>query len=81
MFYSVHLQRVQEYLLDGHHKSHHEVKREVLLDDYFKFLFDKKICKVHCYKLNNYVHVGSIKEYSELKYWENYFIDENKRSN
>ena len=54
------------------------LKREVLLDDYFKFLFDKKLCKVDCYKLNNYVHIGSIKEYQELKYWENYLRDENK---
>ena len=49
------------------------LKREVLLDDYFKFLFDKKICKINCYKLNNYVHIGSIKEYLELKYWEKFF--------
>ena len=31
--------------------------------------------------LDEYVHIGSVNEYLELKYWENYFIDENKRSN
>ena len=58
-----------------------KLKREVLLDDYFKFLFDKKICKVKCFKVDNYVHIGSIKEYQELKYWENYFYDEDTQYN
>ena len=48
------------------------LKREIILDDYFKYLFDKKLCKVSCYKLNYYVHVGSIDEYKELEYWKNY---------
>lgn len=56
---------------------YNNLKREVLLDDYFKFLFDKKLCKVHCYKLKNYVHIGSVNEYQELKYWENYLKNEN----
>ena len=50
-----------------------KIKREILLDDYFKFLFDKNLCKVRCFRLNEYIHIGSNKEYSELKYWENYF--------
>ena len=50
-----------------------KLKREIILDDYFKYLFDNKLCKVSCYKLNYYVHIGSIKEFAELKYWENYF--------
>jgi hypothetical protein len=53
-----------------------KLNREILLDDYFKFLFDKKICKVNYFKLNEYIHIGSVKEYSELKYWENYFSHE-----
>ena len=52
--------------------------REIILDDYFKFLFDEKLCKVSCYKLNNYTHIGSISEYEELKYWQNYLKNENR---
>jgi len=55
-----------------------KLKREILLDDYFKFLFDKKLYRISCYKLKNYVHIGSINEYQELKYWENYFKNENR---
>ena len=51
--------------------------REILLDDYFKFLFDEKICKVNYFMLDEYVHIGSVKEYFELKYWEKYFKNEN----
>jgi len=58
--------------------SSNNLKREIILDDYFKFLFDKKLCKVSCYKLNDYTHIGSITEYEELKYWQNYLKDENK---
>ena len=54
------------------------LKREILLDDYFKFLFDKNLCKVRNFDLDQYIHLGSIKEYSEFKYWENYFENENK---
>jgi NDP-sugar pyrophosphorylase family protein len=54
--------------------SNIKIKREILLDDYFKFLFDKKLCKVKHFELNTYTHVGSIKEYFELKYWEDYFL-------
>ena len=54
-----------------------KLKREILLDDYFKFLFDKKLGKINCYKLKSYVHIGSINEYEELKYWENYLKNEN----
>ena len=57
------------------------LKREIILDDYFKYLFDKKLCKVSCYKLNYYVHVGSINEYEELKYWKNYLKDDSRSNN
>ncbi len=56
--------------------SSSKLKREVILDDYFKYLFDKNLRKVSCFKLNYYVHIGSINEYEELKYWENYFKDD-----
>ena len=49
------------------------LKREIILDDYFKFLFDYKLRNIRAYKLNYYVHIGSINEFEELKYWENYF--------
>ena len=45
----------------------------LILDDYFKFLFDYKLRNIRAYKLNYYVHIGSINEFEELKYWENYF--------
>ena len=57
------------------------LKREIILDDYFKYLFDKKLCKVSCYKLSYYVHVGSINEYKELKYWKNYLKDDSRSNN
>ena len=55
-------------------KKSFKYKREVLVDDYFKYLFDTKKLVVECHKLSNYVHIGSIQEYNELKYWEEYFI-------
>lgn len=58
-------------------KSKNKFNRELILDDYFKYLFDKKNFNIKCLKLDNYVHIGSIKEYKELKYWENYFKNEN----
>ncbi len=64
----------------GHLKNFHlknRINREILLDDYFKFLFDENLCKVSHFNLDQYIHLGSIKEYSEFKYWENYFNNEN----
>ncbi len=55
-----------------------KINREIILDDYFKYLFDKNLCKVSCYHLDYYVHIGSVKEYEELKYWEKFFNNENK---
>ena len=55
-----------------------KIKREVLLDDYFKYLFDNRLCKVASYKLKDYIHIGSIKEYQEIKYWESYFDNEDR---
>ena len=54
-----------------------KINREMLLDDYFKYLFDFKKFKIKCFILDNYVHIGSLNEYNELKYWENYFKYEN----
>ena len=54
-----------------------KINREMLLDDYFKYLFDFKKFKIKCFILDNYVHIGSLNEYKELKYWENYFKYEN----
>ncbi len=53
------------------------INREMILDDYFKYLFDLKKFKIRCFILENYVHIGSLNEYNELKYWENYFKNEN----
>lgn len=50
-----------------------KINREILVDDYFKYLFDSKKQVVKCFMLSNYIHIGSLKEYYELRYWENYF--------
>ena len=59
-------------------KKLRKFNREIIVDDYFKYLFDKKKCKILFYKLDNYVHIGSVLEYKELKYWENYFKKNNE---
>ena len=56
----------------GLFKKSNKSNRELILDDYFKFLFDKNLNKISCFKLNEYVHIGSIKEYHELNYWVNF---------
>ena len=55
-----------------------KIKREILLDDYFKYLFDNRLCKVASYKLKDYINNGYIKEYQEIKYWESYFDNEDR---
>ena len=74
-FFWVKNQKVFKYLKKFYNKAN--ISRENLLDDYFKFLFDKNLCKVSYFDLKQYVHIGSIKEYHELKYWEKYFKNEN----
>ena len=67
---------VFKYLNEYIKKS--KLGRELLLDDYFKYLFEKRLFKVKCFKLDKYVHIGSVKEYKELKYWERFFKNEHK---
>jgi NDP-sugar pyrophosphorylase family protein len=49
------------------------LKREVLIDDYFKYLIQNNLAKVSYSLLNSYIHIGSEPEYLEYKYWRNYF--------
>tara|TARA_Y100000590_G_scaffold268470_1_gene301532 strand:- start:3590 stop:5098 length:1509 start_codon:yes stop_codon:yes gene_type:complete len=49
------------------------LKREVLIDDYFKFLVIKKLISTNHFLLEDYIHIGSKKEYREYNYWSNYF--------
>ena len=49
------------------------LKREVLIDDYFKFLVIKKLISANHFLLEDYIHIGSEKEYREYNYWNNYF--------
>ena len=70
-FYWVKNNKIFDYIEEFIFKM--SFNREILLDDYFKFLFDEKIYKVNYFMLDEYIHIGSIKEYLELKYWENYF--------
>jgi len=67
----------QVFNLINQFKLKKKINRETLLDDYFKYLFDFKKFKIKCFILDNYVHIGSLNEYNELKYWENYFKYEN----
>ena len=48
-------------------------KREILVDDYFSYLHKFNLMKVNYYPLDYYVHFGSLPEYYELQYWDNYF--------
>ena len=47
-------------------KSFKFKKKEMLVDHYFKYLFDTKKLNVECYKLSNYVHIGSVKNIMSL---------------
>ena len=49
------------------------LQREVLIDDYFKYLIQNNLAKVSYSLLKNYIHIGSETEYLEYKYWSNYF--------
>ena len=49
------------------------LKREVLIDDYFKFIIKKKLILSSYLLLDNYIHIGSEREYLEYIYWKNYF--------
>jgi len=64
-----------------HFKKSKKLNREAIIDDYFKYLFDRKKIKISYYKLNKYIHIGSVLEYKEFKYWEDYFLNENRKIN
>ena len=66
------------YVFDYLSNFHKDIRlnREKLLDDYFKYLFDKKLFKVNYFNLDQYIHIGSVEEYFEFKYWEKYFENE-----
>jgi hypothetical protein len=57
-------------------KSYHK-ERELILDDYFRYLLKCQKYNFRYVKLDSYVHLGTVNEYKEMKYWENYF-SENK---
>ena len=58
------------------YKYYKNLNREVLIDDYFKFLIKNKLIKASYFLLDNYVHIGSKPEYLEYLYWNNYFKKE-----
>ena len=51
-------------------KEVHATPKEFFRDDVL-------IIFQHYFMLDEYIHIGSVKEYLELKYWENYFKNEN----
>jgi len=53
-----------------------KMNREVIIDDYFKFLLENNKVKISFYKLDRYIHIGSVLEYEEFKYWDNYFLND-----
>ena len=62
-------------------KFYTKLRRELLVDDYFEYLFRKKKFRIETFEMKNYVHIGSISEYKELQYWEKYFKNETVRIN
>jgi len=48
-------------------------KREVIIDDFFKFLIKVKLFKAYFLPLENYLHLGSSEEFNEFLYWKNFF--------
>lgn len=61
---------IPNFLSSTYYKS---LRREVIIDDYFKFIIKANLIKVSIIKLKNYVHIGSLEEYNEYLYWEKYF--------
>ena len=62
-------------------KFNTKLRRELLVDDYFEYLFRKKKFRIETFEMKNYVHIGSTSEYKELQYWEKYFKNETVRIN
>lgn len=60
-------------------KKYRQLKREALIDDYFKFLIKKHNVKISFKILNHYVHIGSEKEFEEYCYWKNFFNAEDRK--
>lgn len=54
-------------------KNYRSITREVILDDYFKYLIKRRLAKAIYINLDHYIHVGSKNEYEEYVYWENFF--------
>jgi NDP-sugar pyrophosphorylase family protein len=49
-----------------------KINREIIIDDYFKYLLKNHKIKVRILELHDYVHIGSELEYKEYKYWKNH---------
>ena len=58
--------------------NYRSLKREIIIDDYFKYITVKKLINVTYIKLKNYIHIGSAKEYKEYTYWKDYFLNDSK---
>ncbi len=66
---------INEFVCSEYYKS---LKREIIIDDYFKYITLNKLVKVSFIKLTNYTHIGSVEEYKEYKYWDIYFQNDTK---
>ncbi len=47
---------------------------QLIIDDYFKYVLEKKKIKGSSLLLKRYIHIGSMKENQEFNYWQNYFL-------
>ena len=74
VFFWINSNKVFSYLDNFlRYKYYKSLKREIIIDDYFKFIINNKLIKASFIKLKNYIHIGSLVEYQEYEYWHKYF--------
>ena len=49
------------------------LKREVIIDDFFKYLINKRLINSSYVDTEYYIHLGSSQEFNEYRYWNKYF--------
>lgn len=60
-------------------KYYIKLKREPIIDDYFKFLLVNKYVRASFIELSNYLHLGSENEFMEFSYWKGFFREYDKK--
>lgn len=78
-FFWINNRKVFRYLYDFVNSNYYKtLKREIIIDDYFKYIISKNLINASYIKLKKYVHIGSSEEYKEYNYWEDYFKNDTK---